>query len=166
MKEAGSGEIQTNMNTRRAEEIGTRLEIWRLWQTVKKAIQKKTECRVQPLCKSSLTTERDIQWFLNATQAMIKNIDKEAAERRIQIWSDRMKRVLNRKTKATSVSNDWKTLSNFNKKGRAPPISAVLIPNREEQTGGVESTQKKHAVETEDILQQIEKQWEPTSETS
>ena len=97
---------------------------------------------------------------------MIKNIDKEAAERRMQIWSDRMKRVVNSKTKATSASKDWKALSNFTKKGKAPPISSGLIPNREEQSGGVESTQEKYAVETEDILQQIEKQWEPTSETS
>ena len=41
VKEAGSGEIKTKMNTSRAEEFGTRAEIWRLWQKVKKAIQEK-----------------------------------------------------------------------------------------------------------------------------
>ena len=129
------------MNTRRTQEIGTRAEIWRLWQKAKKAIQKnRVPC--QPSCKSSFPTERDIQWFLNATQAMIKNIDKEAAERRIQIWSDRMKRFLNRKTKAASASG---TLELHQRRKIFSDLSR-LIPNRQEQTGGVESTQKKYAV--------------------
>ena len=74
-----------------------------------------------------IPTERDIQWFLNATQAMSKKIDKAAAERRIQIWSDKMKRVLNRKTKTTSASKDWKALSNsffLKRKGSADLSSA------------------------------------------
>ena len=105
--------------------------------------------------------ERDVQWFLNATQAMIKKIDKEAAERRIQHWLSKMKRVLNRRSSTKEVSKDWKALSNFIKKGRAPPITAVVVADQENQVEGVESVQKTYAVETNEILQQIEKKWEP-----
>ena len=90
-------EIQTKLNSRKAEEIDTRMQIVQLWSKIKKAIQKnRVPC--QPLWKCLFPAERDIQWFLNATQAMIKKIDKEAAERRIQNWLSKMKRVLNRKT--------------------------------------------------------------------
>ena len=146
-------EIQTQMNSRTAEEIDTRMQIVQLWSKIKKAIQKnKLPC--QPLCKCLFPTERDIQWFLNATQAMIKKIDKDAAERRIQNWLSNMKRVLNRKTSSKDASKDWKALSNFIKKGRAPPITAVLVSDQDEQMEGVESAQKTNAVETNEILHQ------------
>ena len=70
-------------------------------------------------------------------------------------------RVLNRKTSTKDASKDWKALSNFIKKGGAPPITAVLASNQDEQLEGVESAQKTYAVETNEILQQIEKKWEP-----
>ena len=90
-----------------------------------------------------------------------KKIDKEAAERRIQNWLSKMKRVLNRKTSSKDVSKDWKALSNFIKKGRAPPITAVLVSDQENQIEGLESAQKTHVVETNEISQQIEAKWEP-----
>ena len=153
-------EIQTKLLSREAEEIDTRMQIVQPWGKVKKAIEKnRVPC--QPLCKCLFPAERDVQWFLNATQAMIKKIDKEAAERRIQNWLSKMKRVLSRKSSSKDVSKDWKALSNFIKKGRAPPITAVLASDQENQIEGVESAQKTYAVETNDILQQIEKKWEP-----
>ena len=136
------------------------MQIVQLWSKVKKATEKnRVPC--QPLCKCLFPAERDVQWFLNATQAMIKKIDKEAAERRIQNWLSKMKRVLNRKTSSKDASKDWKALSNFIKKGRAPPITAVLVSDQENQIEGVESQQKTYAVETNKILQQIEAKWEP-----
>ena len=117
--------------------------------------------RVSLCAKKMIPEERDINWFLNATQAMIKKIDKEAAERRIQNWLSKMKRVLNRRSSTKEVSKDWKVLSNFVKKGRAPPITAVLVEDQENQGEGVESVQKTYAVSTNEILQQIEKKWEP-----
>ena len=75
-------EIQAKMNSRKAEEIDTRMQIIQLWTKIKKAIvNNRVPC--QPVCKKMIPEERDINWFLNATQAMIKKIDKEAAERRI-----------------------------------------------------------------------------------
>ena len=63
------------MNSRKAEEIDTRMQIVQLWSKVKKAIEKnKVPC--QQFCKCLFPAERDVQWFLNATQAMIKKIDK------------------------------------------------------------------------------------------
>ena len=153
-------EIQTKLNSRKAEEIDTRMQIVQLWNKIKKAIEKnRVEC--QPLCRCLFPKERDVQWFLNATQAMIKKIDKEAAERRIQNWLSEMERVFNRKTSSKDASKDWKALSNFIKKGRAPPITAGLAPNQDEQMEGMEAAHKTYAVETNEILQQIEKQWEP-----
>ena len=49
------------------------------------------------------------------------------------------------------------------KRGKAPPISAVLIPQRNKEAGGIDAVNRKYAVETSDILQQIEQQWEPIS---
>ena len=153
-------EIQAKMNSRKAQEIDTRTQIIQLWTKIKKAIvNNRVPC--QPVCKKMVPEERDIQWFLNATQAMIKKIDKEAAERRIQNWLSKMKRVLNRRSGAKEVSKDWKALSNFVKKGRAPPITAVLVEDQENQSEGVKSIQKTYAVETNEILRQIEKKWEP-----
>ena len=153
-------EIQAKMNSRKAEEIDTRMQIIQLWTKIKKAIiNNRVPC--QPVCKKMIPEERDIQWFLNATQAMIKKIDKDAAERKIQNWLSKMKRVLNRRSGAKEVSKDWKALSNFIKKGRTPPITAVLVEDQENQGEGVESVQKTYAVETNEILQQIEKKWEP-----
>ena len=100
---------------------------------------------------------------------MIQKIDTRAAKKRIQCWTERMKRVLNRrsnednKNKNSSISQDWKPLTNFVKRGKAPPISAVLIPQRDEEAGGIDAVNRKYAVETSDILQQIEQQWEPIS---
>ena len=89
-------EIQTKLNSRKAEEIDTRMQIVQLWSKIKKAIEtNRVPCH--PLCKCMFPAERDVQWFFNATQAMIKKIDKEAAERRIQNWLSKMKRVLSRK---------------------------------------------------------------------
>ena len=72
-----------------------------------------------------------------------------------------MKRVLNRRSSSKGVSKDWKALSNFIKKGRAPPITAVLASDQGNHIEGVESVQKTYAVETNEILQQIEQKWEP-----
>ena len=152
-------EIQAKLNSRTAEEIDTRMQIIQLWTKIKKAIvNNRVPC--QPVCKKMIPEERDVQWFLNATQAMIKKIDKEAAERRIQNWLSKMKRVLNRRSSAKEVSKDWRALSNF-KRGRAPPITAVLVADQENQGEGVESVQEAYADETNEILQQIEKKWEP-----
>ena len=152
--------FKQNLIRQKAEEIDTKMQIVQLWSKIKKAIQKnRVPC--QPLCKCLFPTERDIQWFLNATQAMIKKIDKEAAERRIQNWLSEMKRVLNRKASSKDASKDWKALSNFIKNGRAPPITAVLASDQENQIEGVESAQRTYAVETNEILQQIEAKWEP-----
>ena len=88
-------EIRAKMRAKRSDEISTKAEIWRLWQQVKKFIREnKVPC--EPVCRKEFPSEGDIQWFLNATQAMIKKIDTKAAEKRIQSWTDRMKRVLNR----------------------------------------------------------------------
>ena len=98
-------EIQTTLNSRKAEEIDTKMQIVQLWSKVKKAIEKnRVPC--QPLCKCLFPAERDVQWFLNATQAIIKKIDKEAAERRIQNLLSKMKRVLSRKSSYKDVSKD------------------------------------------------------------
>ena len=83
--------IQTKLNSRKAEEIDTRMQTVQLWNKIKKVIEKnRVPC--QPLCKCMFPAERDVQWFLNATQAMIKKIDKEAAERRIQNWLSKTKK--------------------------------------------------------------------------
>ena len=153
-------EIQAKIDSRKAEEIDTRMQIIQLWTKIKKTIvNNRIPC--QPVCKKMFPEERDVQWFLNATQAMIKKIDKEAAERRIQNWLSKMKRVLNRRSSSKEVSKDWKALSNFIKKGRAPPITAVLAADQENNVEGVESVQKTYAVETNEILQKIEQKWEP-----
>ena len=95
------------------------------------------------------------------------NDQKHRPEKRIQSWIERLKRVLNRrsyednKNKKSSISQDWKALTDFVKKGRAPPISAVLIPQRDEESEGIEALNRKHAVETSDLLQHIEQQWGP-----
>ena len=122
-------EIQAKLNSKKAEEIDTRMQIIQQWNKIKKTIvNSRIPC--QPLCQKMFPEERDVQWFLNATQAMIKKIDKEAAERRIQNWLSKMKRVLSRKSSSKDVSKDWKALSNFIKKGRAPPITAVLASDQ------------------------------------
>ena len=136
------------------------MQIVQLWNKIKKTIEN-NRVLCQPLCKCMFPAERDVQWFLNATQAMIKKIDKEAAERRIQNWLSKIKIFLSRKSTSKDVSKDWKALSNFIKKGRAPPITAVLASDQENQIEGVECAQKTYAVETNEILQQIEKKWEP-----
>ena len=152
-------ETQAKMNSRKAEEIDVRMQIIQLWTKIKKAIvNNRVPC--QPVCKIMIPEERDINWFLNATQAIIK-IDKETAERRIQNWLSKMKRVLDKRSSTKEVSKDWKVLSNFVKIGRAPPITAVLVEDPENQGEGVESVQKTYAFETNEILQQIEKKWEP-----
>ena len=144
---------------RKAEEIDTRMQMFSYGARSRRP-SRKTEFRVNQLCKCLFPAERDVQWFINATQAMIKKIDKEAAERRIQNWLSKMTRVLSRKSSSKDASTDWKALSNFIKKGRAPPITAVLVSDQETQIEGVEIVQKTYAVETNEILQQIEAKWE------
>ena len=134
-------EIQVKMNSRKAEEIDTRRHIIQLWTKIQRTIvNNRIPC--QPVCKKMIPEERDVQWFLNVTQAMIEKIDKEAAERRIQNWLSKMKRVLNRRSSTKEVSKDWKALSNFIKQGRTPPITSVLVEDQENQ--GEESRCRKH----------------------
>ena len=83
--------------------------------------------------------------------------DKDAAERRIQNWLGNMKRVLNRKRFPRTQAEIGRLSRISSKKGRAPPITAGLASNQDEQMEGVEASQKTYAVETTEILQQIEK---------
>ena len=79
-----AAEIQTKMKTRRAEEIGTRAEMLRLWNKIKKAIQKnRVPC--QPLCKRFVPDGKRHPAVPESDASNDQEDGQDAAERRIQI---------------------------------------------------------------------------------